>query len=466
MLQLYYSFVDIDGPLHAACEYIDSPSVVCPLTHLDVNFNDLQQSPFLLAKSKEVNKLLIQHGAHDEDVYTKHHGILDNVFSKYSLKKQVKMSVIGHGGVGKSTLIDAISTVCSTVDNTFTCPKIVDDVDQTTTGIVQQLFRHCVCGKLYAITAIQIDWHYSNPYGMKLLIHCQLASSTGVVPQSKLVDVFPAIHTTTSVRFLSHLELAVLFEDQELINKHIGSSIEKYLLCAALIGIKITPRAFVYQFGQLCHSDWILSTTRADHFLDSTFLHALLKLTLSLDLASKEAIEIPALQYQCSVKKAGIYWNTPQAWEVLLEVADEYFSALYSSSVNSQLMEIINSKKAISNIKNEEACAQAALVTWRECNKTSCTLRQILESLCVLAGKNSLVNVSCRCIFFLLPTKTSVCYSNFYTCHFPLPQEVADFCKDFLSAQEKSVNEPTNSGEFCKFFLSVALIRSIQSMLG
>ena len=82
--------------------------------------------------------------------------------------------------------------------------------------------------------------------------HCQLATSTGVVPRFKLAEHFPDINITMLVRFLSHLELAVPIEDQEvlhLINEHIGFSSEKYLFCPALIRIEVPPRAFEYEVG-------------------------------------------------------------------------------------------------------------------------------------------------------------------------------------------------------------------------
>ena len=74
----------------------DHPDVVDYLLtnlHLDPNTkNDRQQSPLSLAKSKEVMKLLIQHGADAEDVYIHHRNILGNVFSKDPLKTDYKHS--------------------------------------------------------------------------------------------------------------------------------------------------------------------------------------------------------------------------------------------------------------------------------------------------------------------------------------------------------------------------------------
>ena len=78
-------------------------------------------------------KLLIKHGADAEDVYTHHRKILGNVFSKDPLKSPVKMFVIGHGGEGKSTLIEAMEhepTVWAPLVNIFIRRKEVDGVWQ------------------------------------------------------------------------------------------------------------------------------------------------------------------------------------------------------------------------------------------------------------------------------------------------------------------------------------------------
>ena len=565
--------VCVDNLLHVACEHDDLPVVNYLLTNTRINpnaKNDRQQSPLSLAKSKEAMKLLIQHGADAEDVYTHHRNIMGYYFSKDPLKSPVKMFVIGHGGEGKSTLIEAMEhepTFWLSVVNIFIASKEVDNVDQRTAGIIPRLFKsqfygdvlfydfagqeayysshaaviktsvdtcppvfmlvvglhrdhtaisHSIsywlgiitnqCGniegkaplivvgshadlvkksaeadrkkqmilkavKRYAsfhlVTVIPMDCRYSNSNGMKLLRrsvgttcnslrskisvslnshmfliyliekhsskfaltlekvqteletaiqqqskkhkevlpfipttvprlveicvqlsdkchilflhnktlpeksfiiidkaallaeingtmfapedfkqHCQLATSTGVVPRSKLAEHFPDINIAMLVSFLSHLELAVPIEDQEvlhLISEHRGFSREKYLFCPALIRIEVPPRAFVYQVEQLYHFAYILSTVQTDHFLDARFLHVLLlRLALSLGLAPQKDPEIPALQHQCSVWKTGVYWNTPQDAEVLVEVVDKKRVVVFvqSNIVTSELLSL------------------------------------------------------------------------------------------------------------------------------
>ena len=183
--------------------------------------------------------------------------------------------------------------------------------------------------------------------------HCQLATSTGVVPRSKLAEQFSQFNISMLIRFLSHLELAVPIEDQQvlgLIDKHVNisseltkSSSEKYLFCPALIRLEVPPRAFMYQEKCLYHFGWILSTSHTNHFLDARFLHVLLlRLALSLGLAPEIDPHIPALQHQCSVWKTGVCWHTPQGTEVLVEVVDKkkVIVLIQSNVVSSELLEL------------------------------------------------------------------------------------------------------------------------------
>ena len=156
--------------------------------------------------------------------------------------------------------------------------------------------------------------------------HCQLATSTGVVPQSKQFN-------TTMVRFLSHLELAVPIENQkviQLIDKHLDDKKiatlvgEQFLLCPALIRIEVPSQTLVCQSNFLYSFGRVLSSVCFEHFFDARFLHVLiLRLALSLGLAPIVDPDIPALQHQCSVWKTGVCWSTSKGAEVLVEVLEK-----------------------------------------------------------------------------------------------------------------------------------------------
>ena len=165
--------------------------------------------------------------------------------------------------------------------------------------------------------------------------HCQLATSTGVVPQSELAKHFSEFDINMLIRFLSHLELAVPIEDTEvlsLISEHVAKkhsqlatpSDDGFLFCPALIRLEVPPEVLLIQPHFSFRFGWLLSCVSADEFFDPSFLHVLLlRLALSLGLAPIVDPDIPALQHQCSVWKTGVHWNTPQGAEVLLEVINK-----------------------------------------------------------------------------------------------------------------------------------------------
>ena len=137
-----------------ACEHQQVSVVKYLLKTHHINPNskdDDHRTPLSLAKNKDVIKLLIQHGADSENVYALHRKVLNNVFSKDPVKSPVKMFVIGHGGEGKSTLIEALEhepTAWASLVNIFIAPKEVEGVDQRTAGIIPRVFKSRFYGQV------------------------------------------------------------------------------------------------------------------------------------------------------------------------------------------------------------------------------------------------------------------------------------------------------------------------------
>ena len=165
--------------------------------------------------------------------------------------------------------------------------------------------------------------------------HCQVATSTGVVPKCELAKHFSEFDINMLIRFLSHLELAVPIEDSEvlsLIGEHLAKkprqlttpSDDGFLFCPALIRLEVPPEVFPIRIAFLYRFGWLLTCMSADEFFDARFLHVLiLRLALSLGLAPTVNPDIPALQHQCSVWKTGVHWNTSQGAEVHVEVVNK-----------------------------------------------------------------------------------------------------------------------------------------------
>ena len=158
--------------------------------------------------------------------------------------------------------------------------------------------------------------------------HCQLATSTGVVPRSKLAEHFPKFNVRMLIRFLSHFELAIPIKDPDVLNLVIRSSAltnhQEFLFCPALIQLEVPPEVFMHQADFLFSFGWLLSCMRTDDFLDARYLHVLLlRLALSLDITPAIDPDFPALQHHCSVWKTGVCWYTNDGIKVLVEVINK-----------------------------------------------------------------------------------------------------------------------------------------------
>ena len=163
--------------------------------------------------------------------------------------------------------------------------------------------------------------------------HCQLSTSTGVVPSSKLAAHFVDLDTNMLTGFLVNLEFAVPIEDPEvlrLIDQHRTgdcesvSPDEKYIFCPALIRLEVDTKVFKHRDDLAYHFGWVMSCSHKDQFLDARFLHVLLlRLSLSLGHAPVIKAHIPSLQHHCSVWKTGVCWSTDDGDKVLVEVIDK-----------------------------------------------------------------------------------------------------------------------------------------------
>ncbi len=151
-----------------ACKRSDSEFVEYLLNDVgcDPNIKDDDgRTPLSLAWNKDIIKLLLQHGAIAEDVYTNHRKALGKLFSEDPLKNPVKMLVIGHGGEGKSTLIEAMKyepTALTPLVNMFIAPKEVDGVSQKTAGIISRLFKSRIFGDVLVFDFAGQEAFYSS----------------------------------------------------------------------------------------------------------------------------------------------------------------------------------------------------------------------------------------------------------------------------------------------------------------
>ena len=156
--------------------------------------------------------------------------------------------------------------------------------------------------------------------------HCQLASSTGVVPLSKLTHHFPDHNPKMLVEFLLLLEFCYEVTDHqviELIEEH-HSQEEKYLFFPALIRLEIPDKVWEPN-PRFCYAcGWVLRCSQPEDFFNSRFIQVLiLRLAFYFALAPSSGEvddNFPAFQRKGSVWKSGIFWGNRQGVETLVEV--------------------------------------------------------------------------------------------------------------------------------------------------
>ena len=160
--------------------------------------------------------------------------------------------------------------------------------------------------------------------------HCQLATSTGVVPFDKIVKQFPTHNHNMLIGFLSHLEFCHKLSDNEVLQligeENQKRNCESYFLFPALIKLEVPGRVWESKSGFTYHSGWVLQCSKSKQFYTPRLFQVLL-LRLAFSCAfpqTKSEIddEFPALQRKCSIWKNGICWGTRDGIEALVEIVE------------------------------------------------------------------------------------------------------------------------------------------------
>ena len=208
------------------------------------------------------------------------------------------------------------------------------------------------------------------PEGFKQ--HRDLASSTGVVPYSKLQAHFPSLDTDMVAQFLCHLEFCQEVNDHEVlrllqtsdtplpINERVfffpalvsidapgvkSVPVEQMLLQISPINVWEPSDKFVY------HCGWILQCSEPEHFYTPRFLQVfLLRLAFSFALipdTQEIKRDLPAIQRECDVWKNGICWHNRSGVGALVEVVQSKTVNVLLRCLNGRETECIHLRSAI-----------------------------------------------------------------------------------------------------------------------
>ena len=169
--------------------------------------------------------------------------------------------------------------------------------------------------------------------------HCPaLASSTGVVPQSKLAAHFPEHDVALITQFLIFFEFCRQLSDpetlQHLLPPDEAASGEPFFFFPALVG-ENAPKGLWQASDQLSyHSGWILQCTKPENFFTPRLLQTLILrvcFALALPRSDPSVRERPSIHRQCKVWKNGVCWSMLSGADGLLEITSKHVIVLVRS---------------------------------------------------------------------------------------------------------------------------------------
>ncbi len=171
--------------------------------------------------------------------------------------------------------------------------------------------------------------------------HCDLASSTGVVPLSKFSEAFSNYDIEMLIAFMTHLEFCFEIKDKQVLNyiQKMEHNLDdtRYLFFPGLIRIETPVHVWEEDPSMSYNFGWIIECAKDIQFFDSrSFQILILRLVFTFCLAPSEKINTinPALQRFCSVWKSGICWCNDDGITTYLELSNnKYFSLKIRSEV-------------------------------------------------------------------------------------------------------------------------------------
>ena len=178
--------------------------------------------------------------------------------------------------------------------------------------------------------------------------HKNVATSTGVVPVSKLASIFCDVDTDMITEFLCHMEFCHEITDPSLLSQlqadRSSSPQDKFLFFPGLVNLD-TPRDLWQPNGDLgYHSGWLLKCFKSEQFFSPRFLQVLLlRLTFGFALAPADPPDIscPVLLRNCSIWKNGISWANRFGVEAIVEVIDQKLIVVMTRCLQSNEMDSI-----------------------------------------------------------------------------------------------------------------------------
>ena len=172
--------------------------------------------------------------------------------------------------------------------------------------------------------------------------HHNIATSTGVVPKSKIADVFTEYNIDMILSVLTLFQFCQRIKDSFTLTLiansdpstdgtaamiMTGESSESYYFFPALVRVEHPTDLWESSFPGEYRCGWCLQSSKEGQYLTPRFLHVLLlRLAFSFALAPKSSQQdeaFPLLRRRCAIWKNGIQWLSVDGVETIVEVSEQ-----------------------------------------------------------------------------------------------------------------------------------------------
>ena len=188
--------------------------------------------------------------------------------------------------------------------------------------------------------------------------------STGVVPKSRMSEVFPdLVDIDMVIGFLEHFEFCHRLEPDWLGETQIGSD-DEYYLFPALLTSENMPQVMQESYESSYCCGWFMYSIVEGRFFTTRFLHVLLlRLAFLFAAPQDDAIpnsrktKTPALSRRCSMWKNGISWPDTNGLKAVFEMKDSKTATLKMKCMEGREIHCVRLRTKLINIivetKNE-----------------------------------------------------------------------------------------------------------------
>ena len=196
----------------------------------------------------------------------------------------------------------------------------------------------------------QVNGVIFAPAGFKE--HQHISTRSGLVPQSKLVSLFPKLDADMITQFLCHLEFCHEVTDEEVLSllhnaQSTSAEKERLLFFPGLVDLDIPADIWQPNDKFVYHSGWILKCSKPEQFFSSRFLQVLtLRLAYSLAFAPCTVVD-RNLPRNIQVWKCGISWKSTSGIEVVVQVIDQKQVIVIIRGFKSSMTEFLHTRSAI-----------------------------------------------------------------------------------------------------------------------